>query len=103
MPLDQRQREFAHRYAATGEGRQSAIAAGYAPKSAAARACELLRRPEVVGVVLREREKLGLPTHELRVGLREFRPKSTSAASTRSRKPLHWDDPANDHESGEEA
>ena len=74
MPLTKRQRDFAHAYAAnSGNGTQAAIAAGFSPKSAGARAWVLLRDPRVIAAVMCQCERLGLPFHLLPIGRRELR------------------------------
>ena len=46
--LNEKQTRFAHAYVACGgNGRAAAIQAGYSPSSAAKRACELLKHPDV--------------------------------------------------------
>lgn len=94
MPLlSKRQRDFAHAYAASGSGTQAAIAAGYAPSSAGTRAWELLRNSFVLGAVIAERERLGLPNQVRRTTRRVIRVHKVSTG--RVRESLHWDDPAN--------
>jgi len=52
MPLNEKQNHFAHAYVACGgNGRAAAIQAGYSPSSAAKRACELLKNPDVQVIV----------------------------------------------------
>ena len=52
MPLNEKQTRFAHAYVACGgNGRAAAIQAGYSPSSAAKRACDLLKVPEVQNIV----------------------------------------------------
>lgn len=57
MPLNEKQTRFAHAYVACGgNGRAAAIQAGYSPSSAAKRACELLKHPEVQDIVQSHRD-----------------------------------------------
>ena len=57
MPLNEKQNHFAHAYVACGgNGRAAAIQAGYSPSSAAKRACDLLKVPEVQEIVQRHRD-----------------------------------------------
>ena len=57
MPLNEKQTRFAHAYIACGgNGRAAAIQAGYSPSSAAKRACDLLKVPEVQDIVQRHRD-----------------------------------------------
>ena len=57
MPLNEKQTHFAHAYIACGgNGRAAAIQAGYSPNSAAKRACELFKVPEVQEIVQRHRD-----------------------------------------------
>ena len=57
MSLNEKQTRFAHAYIACGgNGRAAAIQAGYSPSSAAKRACELLKHPEVQDIVQRHRD-----------------------------------------------
>ena len=52
MPLNEKQNHFAHAYIACGgNGRAAAIQAGYSHTSAAKRACDLLKHPEVQDIV----------------------------------------------------
>jgi len=52
MPLNEKQTRFAHAYIACGgNGRAAAIQAGYSHTSAAKRACDLLKVPEVQDIV----------------------------------------------------
>jgi len=56
MSLNEKQTRFAHAYIACGgNGRAAAIQAGYSPSSAAKRACDLLKVPEVQDIVQRHR------------------------------------------------
>ena len=57
MPLNEKQTRFAHAYVACGgNGRAAAIQAGYSPSSAAKRACDLLKVPEVQNIVQTHRD-----------------------------------------------
>ena len=57
MPLNEKQTRFAHAYVACGgNGRAAAIQAGYSPSSAAKRACDLLKVPEVQDIVQTHRD-----------------------------------------------
>ena len=57
MSLNEKQTRFAHAYIACGgNGRAAAIQAGYSPSSAAKRACDLLKVPEVQDIVQRHRD-----------------------------------------------
>ena len=57
MPLNEKQTRFAHAYVACGgNGRAAAIQAGYSPSSAAKRACDLLKVPEVRDIVQTHRD-----------------------------------------------
>ena len=57
MPLNEKQNHFAHAYVACGgNGRAAAIQAGYSPSSAAKRACDLLKVPEVQEIAQRHRD-----------------------------------------------
>ena len=57
MPLNEKQTRFAHAYIACGgNGRAAAIQAGYSPSSAAKRACDLLKVPEVQDIVQSHRD-----------------------------------------------
>ena len=52
MPLNEKQNRFAHAYIACGgNGKAAAIQAGYSHTSAAKRACDLLKVPEVQDIV----------------------------------------------------
>jgi hypothetical protein len=55
--LNEKQNHFAHAYIACGgNGRAAAIQAGYSPSSAAKRACDLLKVPEVQDIVQTHRD-----------------------------------------------
>ena len=55
--LNEKQTRFAHAYVACGgNGRAAAIQAGYSPSSAAKRACELLKHPDVQDIVQSHRD-----------------------------------------------
>jgi hypothetical protein len=55
--LNEKQTRFAHAYVACGgNGRAAAIQAGYSPSSAAKRACDLLKVPEVQDIVQTHRD-----------------------------------------------
>tara|TARA_R110002126_G_scaffold206462_1_gene353633 strand:- start:162 stop:581 length:420 start_codon:yes stop_codon:yes gene_type:complete len=55
--LNEKQTRFAHAYVACGgNGRAAAIQAGYSPSSAAKRACDLLKVPEVHDIVQTHRD-----------------------------------------------
>ena len=57
MPLNEKQTRFAHAYIACGgNGRAAAIQAGYSHTSAAKRACDLLKFPEVQDIVQTHRD-----------------------------------------------
>ena len=57
MPLTEKQARFAHAYIACGgNGRAAAIQAGYSHTSAAKRACDLLKVPEVQDIVQTHRD-----------------------------------------------
>ncbi len=58
MPLNEKRTRFANAYVACGgNGRAAAIQAGYrSPSSAAKRACELLKHPEVQDIVQSHRD-----------------------------------------------
>ena len=57
MPLNEKQNHFAHSYIACGgNGRAAAIQAGYSHTSAAKRACDLLKVPEVQDIVQTHRD-----------------------------------------------
>lgn len=57
MPLNEKQTRFAHVYIACGgNGKAAAIQAGYSPSSAAKRACDLLKYPEVQDIVQSHRD-----------------------------------------------
>ena len=57
MSLNEKQTRFAHAYIACGgNGRAAAIQAGYSPSSAAKRACELLKYPDVQDIVQSHRD-----------------------------------------------
>ena len=57
MPLNEKQTRFAHAYIACGgNGRAAAIQAGYSHTSAAKRACDLLKVPEVQDIVQSHRD-----------------------------------------------
>lgn len=51
-------RNFIENYIATGNAKDSAIAAGYSPKSAAAIGCQLAKRPDVVQAMKARQEVL---------------------------------------------
>ena len=57
MSLNEKQTRFAHAYIACGgNGRAAAIQAGYSHTSAAKRACDLLKVPEVRDIVQTHRD-----------------------------------------------
>ena len=57
MSLNEKQTRFAHAYIACGgNGRAAAIQAGYSPTSAAKRACDLLKHPDVQDIVQSHRD-----------------------------------------------
>ena len=57
MPLNEKQTRFAHAYIACGgNGRAAVIQAGYSPSSAAKRACDLVKHPEVQDIVQSHRD-----------------------------------------------
>ena len=57
MPLNEKQTRFAHAYIACGgNGKAAAIQAGYSHTSAAKRACDLLKNPEVHDIVQTHRD-----------------------------------------------
>lgn len=59
MPLNEKQNRFAHAYIACGgNGRAAAIQAGYSPSSAAKRACDLLKHPDVQDIVQSHRDAI---------------------------------------------
>ena len=55
--LNPRQAKFAHEFAANGNGKQAAIAAGYAPRSAEYTGSTLQRNPKVAPVIAMLREE----------------------------------------------
>lgn len=55
--LTERHKSFCREYVKSGNGKQSAIKAGYAANSAEQTACKLLRNPKVVAEITRLREK----------------------------------------------
>jgi hypothetical protein len=68
MPLNEKQNRFAHAYIACGgNGRAAAIQAGYSPSSAAKRACDLLKVPEVQEIVQRHRDAVLKATEDFDV------------------------------------
>ena len=59
MSLNEKQTRFAHAYIACGgNGRAAAIQAGYSPSSAAKRACDLLKNPDVQVIVQGHRDAI---------------------------------------------
>ena len=68
MPLNEKQTRFAHAYVACGgNGRAAAIQAGYSPSSAAKRACDLLKHPEVQDIVQSHRDAVLKATQDFDV------------------------------------
>ena len=68
MPLNEKQTRFAHAYVACGgNGRAAAIQSGYSPSSAAKRACELLKHPEVQDIVQSHRDDVLKATEDFDV------------------------------------
>ena len=68
MPLNEKQTRFAHAYVACGgNGRAAAIQAGYSPSSAAKRACELLKHPDVQDIVQSHRDAVLKATEDFDV------------------------------------
>ena len=77
MPLNEKQTRFAHAYIACGgNGRAAAIQAGYSHTSAAKRACDLLKVPEVQDIVQTHRDAVLKATRRLRCGWRTEEPLS---------------------------
>ena len=66
-PLTMKERKLVAEYVKTGNKKQSAIAAGYSPKSAGSIADETLRKPNVQVAVQSAAEKLGI-NHEFVLG-----------------------------------
>jgi phage terminase small subunit len=63
--LNEKQTRFAHAYIACGaNGRAAAIQAGYSHTSAAKRACDLLKVPEVQDIVQTHRDAVLTPTQK---------------------------------------
>jgi phage terminase small subunit len=63
--LNEKQTRFAHAYIACGgNGRAAAIQAGYSHTSAAKRACDLLKVPEVHDIVQTHRDAVLTPTQK---------------------------------------
>ena len=68
MPLNEKQNHFAHAYIACGgNGRAAAIQAGYSHTSAAKRACDLLKHPEVQDIVQTHRDAVLKATEDFDV------------------------------------
>ena len=68
MQLNEKQTRFAHAYVACGgNGRAAAIQAGYSPSSAAKRACDLLKHPEVQDIVQSHRDAVLKATQDFNV------------------------------------
>ena len=68
MPLNEKQTRFAHAYVACGgNGRAAAIQAGYSHTSAAKRACDLLKVPEVQNIVQTHRDAVLRATEDFDV------------------------------------
>ena len=68
MPLNEKQTRFAHAYIACGgNGRAAAIQAGYSHTSAAKRACDLLKVPEVQDIVQTHRDAVLKATEDFDV------------------------------------
>jgi len=68
MSLNEKQTRFAHAYIACGgNGRAAAIQAGYSPSSAAKRACDLLKVPEVQDIVQTHRNAVLKATEDFDV------------------------------------
>ena len=68
MPLNEKQNHFTHAYVACdGNGRAAAIQAGYSPSSAAKRACDLLKVPEVQDIVQTHRDAVLKATEDFNV------------------------------------
>ena len=68
MPLNEKQTRFAHAYIACGgNGRAAAIQAGYSHTSAAKRACDLLKVPEVQDIVQTHRDAVLRATEDFDV------------------------------------
>ena len=68
MSLNEKQTRFAHAYIACGgNGRAAAIQAGYSPSSAAKRACELLKYPDVQDIVQSHRDDVLKATEDFDV------------------------------------
>jgi hypothetical protein len=68
MPLNEKQNHFAHAYIAFGgNGRAAAIQAGYSHTSAAKRACDLLKVPEVQDIVQSYRDAVLKATEDFNV------------------------------------
>jgi hypothetical protein len=68
MPLNEKQNHFAHAYVACGgNGRAAAIQAGYSHTSAAKRACDLLKVPEVQDIVQSYRDAVLKATEDFNV------------------------------------
>jgi phage terminase small subunit len=68
MPLNEKQNHFAHAYVACGgNGRAAAIQAGYSHTSAAKRACDLLKVPEVQDIVQSHRDAVLKATEDFNV------------------------------------
>ena len=68
MPLTEKQARFAHAYIACGgNGRAAAIQAGYSHTSAAKRACDLLKVPEVQNIVQTHRDAVLKATEDFDV------------------------------------
>ena len=68
MPLNEKQTHFAHAYVACGgNGRAAAIQAGYSHTSAAKRACDLLKVPEVQDIVQTHRDAVLKATEDFDV------------------------------------
>ena len=66
--LNEKQTRFAHAYVACGgNGRAAAIQAGYSPSSAAKRACELLKHPDVQDIVQSHRDAVLKATEDFDV------------------------------------
>ena len=66
--LNVKQNHFAHAYIACGgNGRAAAIQAGYSPSSAAKRACDLLKNPEVHDIIQTHRDAVLKATQDFDV------------------------------------
>lgn len=70
MPLNVKRKKFIKHYVKTGNKRESAIIAGYSPRSAHSTANELLNNPEIKGEITRVLDGIGLTDTKLGTDLK---------------------------------